>query len=543
MRNNFLIKNNSRKFIIICAICFLTSGISFAQNINLNQEKNSSGANINLNLKGNTSSEIKINLNQKNNVDSSFNIGFSKDDYFLDITNATDKFVQRNIRASWEEFQSVIKNTTPNDFYYCILANKMAEIGFFDLADLAFASIKDKGLTETFQKSIKRFYYPANSINVDDEIFLAQIYSDVSFNNQSSEATKELLKNTKINGIDYANYLIGLGYYKSNNYKEALIYINKAIKLNPNNLNYLYLKAKIYADNGKNEDALKIVKNLKNTNINSLIYKNKILALENYVLYKTKKSVGEKNYYLGLYYYTENDYSKSLKSLQAALSDKRAPKSKIYGLISQLYFLMQDNQKASEAAKKAHRYDLNQYYATMTLGDLSFYNKIYKNAISYYKKASNKDDSRFIATIKLAKTYEKTGDIKKAKEIYEKILKQNPYNSNAHYELGLLDDSITEKNMRKAVEYNIYYANAWAELAKAEISKKNYDLAMQYLADTYYIDENNFKYYYYQGLLNKDIKDFAKAKYHFKKCLKINPGNPAAERELKNIIKQEQEEQ
>lgn len=532
--------------LLIC-ICASMLGVSYASvgetSVKSESDDSSSVKKINTNVQK-SSSVIDVNLKFSPISTSSIqSVGFSLDDYFLNIINATDKFVQRNTNASWDDFKSIIINTPDNDFYHMILANKMAELGFYDLANLSFSKIRDKEFIQISQNSIKRFYYPKGAISLDNELFLAQIYSDIMFNNQAVEATKELLKNSKVSGIDYANYLLALGFYNSNNFKEATAYINKAISLNPSNLNYIFLKAKICADNKRADEALRTINSLKKAGLKAYKYQQKTDALESYILYKVKRSRHDKYYYLGKYYYYENDYSRALTNLQLAVSGKNfASKAKVYGLMSEIYFSMQDYSKALESAKKARGLNSSQFEALVTLGDLEYRNKNYKSAMSYFKKASSHDNRDCTASIKIAKTYNSLENTKKAKEIYGRILKGNPYNWLAFYELALLDEQNQEKFLKKSISIYPLNANSWAELAKVKINQKDYNSAKKYLESAFYIDENNFKYYYYQGVLCKTQGDLSRAKASFKKCLKLDNNNPSALRELNNIKQMEEKQ-
>ncbi len=149
-------------------------------------------------------------------------------------------------------------------------------------------------------------------MKLDEELFLAEVYSNILYNNQSSEATSELVQNTPLmSNSDYANYLAAFGYYKSNNFKQAAKYINIATSQNSSNLNYQKLKAQILAESNDAIEAIKIIDNLKKQHLNSYTYENKIASLEQFVLYKIKKADWEKNYHLGYYYYLEKRCYKS----------------------------------------------------------------------------------------------------------------------------------------------------------------------------------------------------------------------------------------
>lgn len=76
-------------------------------------------------------------------------------------------------------------------------------------------------------------------VSQKDLIYLADAYSNIMYNNMAIETTSELLNSTQAADSDYKNYLISLGYYKSNNLQQALKYINNAIVQNDTNVNYL----------------------------------------------------------------------------------------------------------------------------------------------------------------------------------------------------------------------------------------------------------------------------------------------------------------
>lgn len=494
---------------------------------------------LNPNASNQASAEMNIDLSK--GQDNSKIINLSENDSFSQFSNATDRFVQCNIRASWEDFRTLINNSQDNDFIYITFANKMADLGLFDLANLAASKIKDKDISSISINAMKRFYYPRRKLKIDDELFLAENYSNIIYNNQSSEATNEMLKNqTLLSDSDYANYLVALGSYKSNDLKQAAKYINIAILQNSSNLNYQKLKAEILAEQHEPDDAIRVVDNLKKQNLFSSEYERKIDSLEQFILYKTKKALWEKDYHLGYYYYLENDPSKAIKTLENALSDKRrGDKGVIYGLMSEIYLSMSEFEKAADTAKKSNKIDRNNSKALITLGDLSYQNKNYKAALIYYKKAACSDKKSYKPLVKEAQTYQKLSNVKKAKEIYTKILKTYSDCWEAYYNIALLDKDKQIIYLKKALAINPLFESAWIELAKTDIDKGNYDIAQKYMSNAFYIDENDFRYYYYQGLINTNSGDLSQAKYNFKKCLKLKADYIEAQQALDNILNTE----
>lgn len=497
-----------------------------------------SSKNINTDAANLPTSEVTIDLNHGRGNSTVINL--SENDTFYNFENATDKFVQCNIRASWSDFKTLINNTPDNDFMYMSFANKMADLGLFDLADYAVSKIKDKNLSGISMDAMKRFYYPRKKMKLDSELLLAEAYSNILYNNQSSEAVNDLLKNEALINYDYANYLIALGSYQSTFFSRAAKYINLAILQNPTNLNYQKLKAQILAQNNEPEEAIKIVENLKKQNLYSYEYERKIKSLEQFVLYKTQKAQWEKDYHLGYYYYLENDSSKAIRTLQSALmTKKKANTGLVYALMSEVYLDMQEFEKASDMANKAYRINKNNTKSLITLGDLSSRDKNYKQALTYYKKAAALDKKSYQPLVKEAQAYQNLSNISKAQELYTKVLKTHSDSWEAYYNIALLSNTDKDKQtiyLKKALAVNPLFEDAWIELARADIEKGNYDIAQKYLSNAFYIDENNFRYYYYQGLINNNSGDFLQAKYNFKKCLKLNADCEDAKKALDNIL-------
>lgn len=491
-----------------------------------------------------SSNEQVIDLSRPTqSVDNVKSVNLSENDAFYHLISASDRFVQCNIRAAWNDFRDLINSVEPNDFVYLSVAKKMSELGFFDLANLAISKISDKELASVPIDEMKRFYFPKKKLKLSDELFLAENYSNIMYNDQSAEAANELLKNTNlISTSDYANYLVALASYKSDFNENAMRHISMAITQNPYNLNYVRLKAKIIADSKTPQDALKVVEVLKHQNLASADYIRQIKSLEQYVMYKIAKKPWEKTYHLGYHYYLENDSSKAIRTLQSslALSKRKYQQEMIYSLMSEIYLTLDEYEKAGDTAKKAHRLDSSDVKALITLGDLSYKNQNYKQALKYYKSASAHDKTAYKPLVNEAKTYQKLNELEKAEDLYKKVLKTHSDSYEAYYNVAMMQDENSQDRivyLKKAIAVNLQYKEAWLELAKIEISRENFDIAQKYLSNAYYIDENDFRYYYYQGLLYKGLGETTKAIYNFKKCLKLNPNFTPAENVLEPTIK------
>lgn len=523
-----MIKKSIKISLILSTVCVLSSHSCFAADF-------SSIKSVNPLAGTNTSSEINVDLSNQQGSPKVIHLNAS--DTFYGFTSATDRFLQCNIRASWEDFKTIIENASPNDFVYMAIANKMADLGLFDLAYLASTKVQDKDISQLSIDEMKRYYFPRKRLKLEDELFLAEIYSNILYNDQSSESTNELLKNAELmSNSDYANYLAALGSYRSGIYSQANQYIDIAVLQNPSNLNYQKLKAQILADGRTPTDALKVIENLKRQNLSSSEYERKVKSLEQYVLYKNSKAEWDKNYHLGYYHYLENDSSKAIRTLQPSLLMKKCDSAKVLGLMSEIYLQMNEFEKAQDTAKKAYKKNSNNPKALVSLGDLSYRAKNYKQALKYYKHAASVNKYDYIPMVKEAQAYQQLNNIKKAKELYTKVLKTHANSYEAYFNIALLEPDKKTIYLKKALAINPLFKEGWIELAKIEIEKENYSLAQQYLSNTFYIDENDFKYYYYQGLASKGLGDYTRAEYNFKKCLKLNSKFNEAQKELNNII-------
>lgn len=446
---------------------------------------------------------------------------------------AFDRFMQSNVKSAYRNFRVLIETMEPNDYGYMQMAERMADIGFFNLSEMAASKIDDKTLSDFLTGDIKTYYYPSKKLKPDDEMYLGEVFSNIIYNDQSREATDELVKNTSLlSESDYANYIAALGYLKSNNIANAEIYIDQAINKNPQNINYKKLKAEILSQGKKPKNALKMVEYLKSQKFYTTDFIRKANSLEQYVLYKSEKDYAQKMYHLGYYYYYEGELAKSIRTLQGAVTSKKKHNKAVYAIMARVYFDMQDYEKAQDNALKAHKLDGSNPVALLVLGDLSFRNRDFKEALKYYKDAESHDKNSWICPVKIAQTYEQLNKEKKAIEIYEKVLKTYSDAYIAYYKIALKDKSKEFVYLKKAIAINMNYKDAWIDLGRVEIERRNYEQANKYLGVAKYIDENDFRYYYYQGLIAKNQGMKQDAVQYFKKSLSLNPDYQPAKEEL-----------
>ena len=442
---------------------------------------------------------------------------------------AMQRFMQANVKSAYLDFKMLISHVVPNDYAYLKIADNMAEIGLFNLSSAALNKVSDKTISSFRADDIRKFYFPKNILTDKDEIYLAEVYSNIMYNAQSKEATTELIKNTDLlEKSDYANYIAALGFLKAGNIQNAQSHIDNALKINPDNINYQKLKIEVLLQEDNSKDALKILENIKRHSFNTETYISKIKTLEKYTLYKTENDDAMKKYYLASYYYTLGDDIKALRTLQGAISAKKKTNRLVYGLMSEVYYRQKEYEKAQNFADKSLQLGGNNLDAIMVMGKVNYRNKKYNDALKYFKALGTNTS----AQVWTAMTYTALENTKSAKEIYSKILKEHSDCAEAYYNIALNDNERALEYLKKAVAINLNYADSWLELAKTALARENTRLAGRYLDVVKYIDENDFRYYYYQGLVCKAKGLNQDANYYFKKSLAINPNNELAKKEL-----------
>lgn len=435
--------------------------------------------------------------------------------------SAENRFAQNNVKASYDDFNDLVQRASHDDYVFLVYGMKMAEYGFFDLSDDLIKKLDENEFTSSYIKDIKKYYYPSGMLEQRDIVYLSDAYSNIMYNNMAIETTSELLNTTKASESDYKNFLIALGYYKSNNLSQALKYIDNAIVENNTNVNYMVLKAKILADSNKSNQALKLLSKIKKEEFKTVDFQRKIRAVEEYVLYKTAKAEVLKDYHLAYYYHLQDKSLLATKVLQSAIIQAKQYSPLVFSLLGRIYYENDEPLKAQDFAARAFKEDGNNYLASLTLADINYDNRKYDESLKYYKRAK-KLTKELEPSIGLAKTYLAMEKDKKSKKLYEKLLKKNNYDEN------LLVDSLkvfpqnADYYLPRVASIDISNNDIWLALANLAIKDHNFRMAETYLNNSYYIDTNNFKYYYYLSLVLRAKGDFELADQSLVRCSVLN---------------------
>ena len=435
--------------------------------------------------------------------------------------SAENRFMQGNVKTAHDDYADLITRANHDDYVFLTYAIKMAEYGLFDLSEDLFKRLDNNIYTQNYVKDIKNYYYPSGMVNTKDLLYLADAYSGIVYNNLALETASELINTTQVEESDYKNYLIALGSYKSNNLPQALKYIDNAIFQNNNNVNYKVLKAKILADSDKPSQAMKILKEIKKTAFLTVDFQQKIRAIEEYIQYKTAKEEVLKDYHLSYYYHLQEKSYLATKVLQSSILQAKSHAPKVFGLLSRIYYENDEPLKAQEFALRAYKDDSKNYLATLTLADLSFEERKYDEALKYYKEAK-KLTKETAPKVGIANSLLAIDETKKSKKMFEKLLKKDGFDEDLLIGSLKVFPQRADEYLPRLASINISNNDLWLGMANLAIKDNNLKMAQTYLNNSYYIDENNFKYYYYLSLVYKAKGDYDRANQSLVKCSRLN---------------------
>ena len=236
--------------------------------------------------------------------------------YSVKYNEANDKFAQGNITSAYRDYKTILQFSENEDFVNLGFAYKFANIGLFSLAQEAINNIKDRELYNNQIQLIKARFFPQVVLSYDDEILLAQNYTEIYYNNLAFEVARDMAKMPeKFKRSDYAHYILSQAYYNTKEYNKAINEINKALSINPDNANYVKYKAQIYCETNKFSEAVKLLDSLIASDINILDYKTDLEGLRYYTLAKATKDREKSKYYLANYFVKIGDTSRAIKEL------------------------------------------------------------------------------------------------------------------------------------------------------------------------------------------------------------------------------------
>ena len=128
-------------------------------------------------------------------------------------------------------------------------------------------------------------------------------------------------------------------------------------------------------------------------------------------------------------------------------------------------------------------------------------------------------------------------EYEKAKQLFEEVLKIDPNNALAHYDLGKAlivqgdkDKGITE--CEKSLELGFDDINVYRTLSVEYFNKRELKKALKMYENIKRLEPKDDMAYYACGIIYMGLKNGWKAREEFKKAVEINPNNTEAHYEL-----------
>ncbi len=461
---------------------------------------------------------------------------YSDDDYSKLYALANEKYAQGNITSAYKDYKTVLAATASDDFVNLGFAYRFANLGLFSLSQEAINNIQDRDLYSNQIELMKKVFFPKMTLSYDEEIYLAQCYTEIYFNNLAFEVVRELSKNSELlKKSDYANYILARAYLNLKEYGRAMSSVNKALSISDNNANYLKLKAQIYCENNKFSDSIKTIDSILAQNVQVMNYNKDIEAMRYFVLAKANKDRNKSRFYLANYFYKSNDVQRAIKELEQNVFVNKKDYHSLTEL-GNIYYARQDFVKAMEYYQKSYKLKKNDPKTLIGLGNVYMAQKNYKNATDYYLKALKKDKLNSEALINLAYCYKMQNIPEKASEYSAKALKIAPNSDKIYYKLAQADEIYATNYLKKALSLNPMNTDAWLDLSKRAIDNKQSGLAGDYLRPVKYIDKKNYRYYYISGLIKKQEGNLSGAQADFQKSHNLNPSFEDVVKELSSEL-------
>ena len=210
------------------------------------------------------------------------------------------------------------------------------------------------------------------------------------------------------------------------------------------------------------------------------------------------------------------------KVLQSAILQAKQHSSLVFGLLGRIYYENNEVLKAQEFAQRSVKDDSKNYLANLTLADLAFDEKKYDEALEYYRQAKKSDKKEVAPSVGMAKTYLVLNKDKKSKKLYEKLLKLHSNDEDLLVSSLKAFPQRADDYLPRVASVDIMNVEIWLNMANLAIKDEIYSMAESYLNNSYYIDENNFKYYYYLSLLLKAKGDVEKSQQSLIRCKNLN---------------------
>ena len=455
------------------------------------------------------------------------------------FVSSTSKFNQGNAKVAYDEYEALIEELD-NDTSLLTLSKVLLEVGYFSLAQKAWDKIIYKNQFELNINELKKSYLPEFTLSKDDEIYFAKLYSGIYFDNSANEVINELqAKKKEYQTNDYANFMLSRANLAQKKYSQALNSINKAINLNPDNVNYYLFKVDILLEAKKYKDAKSLIEKIEKDKL-SINFIDLIQSKKQTILAYNSKDEREKKYYILNKEFLEGNFEKTKKDCQNILNFDK-DNAKIISLYAKSELALGNIERANSFFVNSYKIEKDNLDTMIGLGDIRYIHEDYKNAIKIYKKALKKDKNNYEIIIKLALVQRQYAKYPKELKKLELLLDRMPKTQylswyKAAISIAQKNDVLKEEFLKRTLGVNPLYENALGELVGLELKNKNFINAKGLIDTASYTLSKNYYYYYLLGMYNQATEKKRDAVRYYKTSLNLNPNFETANIKLLNLI-------
>ncbi len=310
---------------------------------------------------------------------------------------------------------------------------------------------------------------------------------------------------------DYAFYYIaGTACMAAQNFEESIKYIEKAIELNPENVQLYNNLGTAYLTTGQFDKALEIYqKSIELEASDSLAYFNIASILQ----------MQEEHEKACEYFAKAHNLEPEDDSYIIAWAISEVKCNRIWEAIGHYKYLA-----ASYPQKTTYKFNLASCF--QMVGE-------YESAISILKQLIMLKPKAMNILKKLATIYIVTGQLSNAKEIYEKIVKQGLTDYLPYYEYAMLciktgDTDKAEQMLKKVTKLNPDYASAHKDLGVIYLNKRLFDYAKEEFDKAYECAPEDYGIIVEYANYFHATSNFEKADELYQKAVEIEPENPTA---------------
>ncbi len=475
---------------------------------------------------------------KKNSLDDRELLRLSNIESIKYLKEAHDSYLRSDLDNAIINFDKAFELIPVNDDYLNMdYANNLASLGLFSLAKNRLSNIYDHQIWEGKIEILYKMYFPKVMPEYADEKLFAGILAQSGYAPDlvDMKVVQDNLGNKKYIQSDYANYVLAKVYFAKNDNKKAYQYINKAIRINPDNYLYRILKVNILASKDNYSIALNELDELSDENINDRELSYGVKLHKIYLMSKKAHNQQIKNYYLAKFYLM-ND--KNQKAKELVLENTKLRNSSLdYNLLGRIYFDLSDFEKAQDSYQKALAINKTDFSSFEGLGNLNYITQEYNEAIRNYSQALKYDKKSDRLVLKIANCHRDMSNDKEALLGYYQVLKLNSKNYYALYNIAEINGRDGKSSSLKGVykqilSINPNFAPAWIALVELSLIEKNTFLARQYLMGVAHVERLNPIYYYYSGLIEVMDENYSYARRDFNMALQLNPNYAPAKVEL-----------